>query len=151
MPLFAGDKLGPNEFKDATMRFQTRPGNRGLRLGLSLCLLVLSSLRLLSLGSLHATSRWLAGLQFVCSLGMVLSISPSYCEFRETSLILRLGWRKKFSMPYGSLAEIKLISGRIVIAARDGKRFAISMAEPARFLREAHRRCPQLNPAAEKA
>ena len=152
MPLFAGDKLGPNEFKDATMRFQTRPGNRGLRLGLSLCLLVLSSLRLLSLGSLHATSRWLAGLQFVCSLGMVLSISPSYCEFRETSLILRLGWRKKFSMPYGSLAEIKLIMpGRILIAARDGKRLVISVAESARFLREAYRRCPQLDSAAEGA
>ena len=54
-------------------------------------------------------------------------------------------------MPYGSLAEIKLISGRIVIAARDGKRLAIPLVEPARFLREAYRRCPQLNPAAEKA
>ena len=53
-------------------------------------------------------------------------------------------------MPYGSLAEIKLIvSGRILIAARDGKRHVISVVESARFLREAHRRCPQPNPAAE--
>jgi hypothetical protein len=159
MPLSAGDKLGPNEFKDATVRFQTRPGNRGLMLGASLSLLVSSSLRLLFLGSHHAASRWIAGLQFVCSLLLVLSMSPSYCEFDETSLILRQGWRRKFSVPYGSLAEIKLIApppgkfvpGRILIAARDGKRLVISVVESARFLREADRRCPQLNSAAEGA
>ena len=55
-------------------------------------------------------------------------------------------------MPYGSLAEIKLIMpGRILIAARDGKRLVISVAESARFLREAYRRCPQLDSAAEGA
>jgi hypothetical protein len=151
MPLFAGDKLGPNEFKTPVLRFQTRPENRGLRMGTSLCLLVSLSLRLIFPPSHHAASRWIAGLQFLATLllvfsGLLLVLSrwPSYCEFQETALILRLGWRKKFSMPYGSLAEIKPVSGRIVIAATDGKRFAIPVVEPARFLREAYRQCPQL-------
>ena len=125
----------------------------------SLCLLVSSCLRLLFLGSHNAASRWIAGLQVVCSLLLVLSSSPSYCEFQETSLILRQGWRSKFSMPYGSLSEIKLIApppgkfvpGRILIAARDRKSLVISVIDSARFLREAYRRCPQLIPAAEGA
>jgi hypothetical protein len=159
MPLAYGGKLDPDEFKDPPMRFQTRAGNRGLILGAALCLLVSSSLRLLFFGSHHAASRWIAGLQFVCSLLLVLTMSPSYCEFRETSLILRQGWRRKFSIPYASVAEIKLIPpppgkfipGRILLAARDGNQLVISVIESARFLREAHRRCPQLNRAAEGA
>ena len=121
----------------------------------SLCLLVSSSLRLLFLGSHLAASRWLAGLQVVCAALLVLAASPSYCEFQEASLIRRQGWRKKFSLPYSSLSEIRLIPpppgkfvpGRILIAAKDGKQLVISVVDSARFLREAHRRCPQLNPA----
>ena len=75
-------------------------------------------------------------------------LSPRYCEVRESDLFLRRGW-KKSSIPYASLVELKArpdAYGVFAVAA-DGKRFAITVADVPRFLRQVYRRCPQLNPA----
>jgi hypothetical protein len=124
-------------------------------LGVSLCLLASSALRLVFLGSHGPASRWIAVFQVVCSLLLVLSNLPSYCEFQETCLVLRQGWRKKFSIPYASVTEVEgepppaseFARGRVLVSTSDGKRLVISVAEKARFVREALRRCPQLSPA----
>jgi hypothetical protein len=133
------------------VRFQTKRGNRGLILGTSIFLLASSGFRLLFLDSIHPAWRWLAVFQAVCSLLLVVANAPSYCEFQETSLVLRQGWRRKFSIPYASIEEIKLAGRRILIATKDERRVVVSVVDKARFLREAHRRCPGLNLATEEA
>ena len=80
------------------MRFQIRPANRGLMLGMSLSLLVLSSLRLFFVGSGpaasqmdgHASNRVLSTPRLF-GVAVVLRVSGR-------SLILRQGWRRR-SMP----------------------------------------------------
>jgi hypothetical protein len=84
-----------------------------------------------------------------CWLILLAACVPGYCEVRETGLLLRLGWRR-ISIPYRSLVELKARTdayGAIAVT-NDGKRFAIAVANVPRFLREAYRRCPKLNPAA---
>jgi hypothetical protein len=143
------------------MRFRTRPKHRWMRTLVSLCLLMVSALRLLFFDLHNPAPLWLAALQSACCLafGIVWLLFPlSYCEFEESGLLLRQGWRKSL-IPYPSLVELKTIPpppgefgrGWILITARDGRRRMISVFDSARFLREAYRRCPGLNPATEAA
>lgn len=137
------------------MRFRMRPKHKWMRGLVSLGLLVSSVLRLLLSGVHNPATQLLAFLQPACLLAFgIVFFQRSNCEFQESGLVLRQGWRKSL-IPYPSLAELmpiappagKFTPGRILVSTSDGRRLAISVIEKARFLREAYRRCPQLNPA----
>jgi hypothetical protein len=141
------------------MPFRTRPKHKWMRNLVSLCLLMVSALQLLFFDLHNPAPLWLAALQPTCCLAFGIVFFPwSYCEFQESGLLLREGWRKSL-IPYPTLVELKTIPsppgefgrGWILITARDGTRRMICVFDSARFLREAYRRCPGLNPATEAA
>jgi hypothetical protein len=66
--------------------------------------------------------------------------SAEYCDIREDGLFESLRELKPRAGDYGVFA-----------IANDGKAFVISIWDTPRFLREAYRRCPRLNPATEEA
>jgi len=136
------------------MRFSTIPEHTWMRIMASLCLLIVSALCLLFFELHNPATRLLAALQPACLLAFgIVWFQRSYCEFQESGLVLRQGWRKSL-IPYPTLVELKTLGrpsgeftrGRILITAGDGGRWVISVLDAARFMREAYRRCPGLNP-----
>jgi hypothetical protein len=127
-----------------SLKSESWPAN--LTLVYSLAGLLLAALALM-LGP-HSVPRWITGSQLVCALMLLVSSWP-YCEIRENGLVLRLWWRRKILIPYESLTELKARPDAYGVFAvkNDGKRFVISVSQTPRFLREAYRRCPRLNPA----
>jgi hypothetical protein len=96
----------------------------------------------------HPTPRWIPGVQLVCWIMLLVSLSSGYCEFREDGLLLRRRGRKTL-IPYNSLAELKpsIDSYGALALTNAGKRVPIPVALTPEFLQEAYRRLPRLNPA----
>jgi hypothetical protein len=135
------------------MRFRTRFEQRWMENLVrfsALAGVVFAGINFLLLDS-HPAHRWPVDLELVCWLILIACSSPRYCEVREEDLLLRQGWTRKSLIPYASLVELRARADAygVLAIANDGKRFAISLGDAPRFLREAYRRCPRLNPATD--
>jgi hypothetical protein len=97
---------------------------------------------------LRPSTRWILGAQMVCWMLVLACSLPGYCEFRENGLFFRRRGQKTL-IPYESLVELRARTDAYgVLAVTDaGKRIPIPVSLTPEFLREAYRRCPQLNPA----